>query len=334
MSLFTKKIKGNLSKLNFSIGRNPVVEKNNQREKFIPEGYKSVALISSDFELAWAWRYSKSSPNPYQLAIEKAKLERENIPKIVEICERYRIPITWLTVGHLFLDSCNHVNSIKHPDIPRLPQFENRYWKYAGTDWFEHDPSTNLKTSPEWYCPDLINLILDSKIKHEIGSHTFSHIDCRDGVCTDEVFNTEMAECKKIASEWGLELKSFVHPGHTIGNLDNLSKLGFTNYRTDYRNYLGYPHKHGNGLWEFEQTTEFAYRKEWSINYHIKRYITILKRAIKSNTVAVFWFHPSFETVMIDKIWPEVFRFLVENRDKIWITTHKEYIDWLNKDEK
>ena len=42
-------------------------------------------------------------------------------------------------------------------------------------DWFKADPCTNLQTDPNWYAPDLIKLIRDSKVKHEIGSHTFSH---------------------------------------------------------------------------------------------------------------------------------------------------------------
>lgn len=334
MSVFRKKIKSNLSKVNFFLGRNPVVEKDKQKDNYIPDGYKTVVLISSDFELAWAWRYSKSSQNPYQLALEKAKVERENIPKIVEICEKYEIPITWLTVGHLFLNSCSKVEKSKHPTIPRLQNFENRYWKFTGKDWFEHDPCTNVDESPEWYCPDLIKLIINSKVKHEIGSHTFSHIDCRDEVCPAEVFNAEMRECIKIADEWGLELKSFVHPGHTIGNLDNLAKHGFSNFRTDYRNVLGYPKKHKNGLWELEQTVEFNYRKDWSVKYHIKRYLEILKRAEKTNTIAVFWFHPSFSPIMIDEIWPAVFSYLQKNKDKIWVTTHSEYIDWLNEERK
>ena len=128
-----------------------------------------------------------------------------------------------------------------------------------------------------------------------------------------------------------MTLKSFVHPAHTIGNLDNLTKQGFTNFRTDYRNILGFPKQHQNGLWEFEQTAEFVYRKEWSIDYHIFRYIEIIKRAIKTNTVAVLWFHPSFPSAVVEQILPEVFKFLDKNRNQIWITSHGDYIDWLNE---
>jgi len=324
-----KKIKAQISKINFSLGRNPKIEKHKEWHKFIPEPYKAVILISADFELAWAWQYAKVK-NPCQLAIEKAKQSRKNIPKILDLCEQYNIPITWATVGHLFLDSCKKENNIPHPEIKSLNYFENRYWKFDKGVWFQHDPCSNVKDSPEWYAPDLIKDILSRKTEHEIGCHTFSHIDCRDEVCSNEVFNSEIEACKNEAEKLGLQLKTFVHPAQTIGNLDNLIKQGFTSFRTDYRNVLGYPIKHQNGLWEFQQTAEFVYRKGWSINYHIYRYKKIIDRAIKSNTVCYFWFHPSFDPLFTEKIMPEVFAYIDGKKDKILIITNCSFINFLN----
>jgi peptidoglycan/xylan/chitin deacetylase (PgdA/CDA1 family) len=255
-----------------------------------------------------------------------ARMERANLPKIVGLCEQYRIPITWATVGHLFLESCTSGKGKPHQNLPRLNHFENRFWKFQGEDWFDNEPCSDFKTDPEWYCPDLIRLLLTSSVKHEIGNHTFSHIDCSDENCPPSVLKAEIAESKKLAAEFGIELKSFVHPGYTVGNLDTLAEEGFTNFRTDYRNVLGYPKRHQNGIWELEQTMEFRYYNYWSVEYQRKRYIEIIKRAINSNTVCVFWFHPSFDPIIVEKIWPKVFDFLNQNRDKIWITTHDEYI--------
>lgn len=325
------KIKPALKKFKFLAGFDPQIIRQSNSHLFIPEQFKSIVLISADFELAWAWRFTKKSSVPLILAVELAKQERQNTPLILDISEKYNIPITWATVGHLFLNSCARKNGIVHPDIPRLQHFENVFWKFSKGDWFDSDPCSALKDSPEWYCPDLILRIISSSVKHEIGNHTFSHIDCRDEVCPPEVFRAEIRESKKLASEFGLELKSFVHPGHTIGNLNTLAEEGFTNFRTDYRNVLGYPKKHNNGLWEFEQTMEFRYYDYWSIDFQIKRYIRIIKRAIQSNTVCVLWFHPSFHPWVIEKIWPEVFDFLDKHRGDIWITTHSEYVNWLNK---
>jgi peptidoglycan/xylan/chitin deacetylase (PgdA/CDA1 family) len=325
------KIKARLSKIKFGLGLSPIIEKSSDFRKFIAEPYSSAVLISADFELAWAWRYAKRFENAFYGVLQMARQERENLPGILALCEQYNIPITWATVGHLFLESCEKKNGVAHFDIPRLGNFENEYWKFSGKDWYEYDSCTNLETDPEWYCPDLIKLIQASKVNHEIACHTFSHIDCRDSICSPSVMRAELRKCKELAEGFGVQLASFVHPGHTIGNLDVLKEEGFTNFRTDYRNVLGYPKKHSNGLWELEQTAEFHLRKEWSADYHAFRYIEMVKRSMETNTLCVFWFHPSLDPVFIHEIWPQVFSYLNSVRDKVWITTHEEYINFLNR---
>lgn len=317
--------------LKFYLGHDPKIEITKNLRKYVPLPYKSVLLISADFELAWAWRYTKSAKNPLEKALQEARQERENLPHLVSLFEKYHIPVTWLTVGHLFLESCTTDNTLVHSNLPRLGNFQSEYWNFNGKDWFEHDPISDYISAPEWYCPDLIRLILNSKVKHEIGCHTFSHIDCSDKICSSEVFNAEIEECIKIANEWGIGLKSFVHPAHTIGNLDSLANNGFTNFRSDYNNVLGYPKRHHNGLWEIKQTTEFRYYPNLSINDHINKYRTIINRAIKSNTVASIWFHPSINPVFLTRIFPEILLYIQDHKDLIWVSTHGDYADFINE---
>jgi peptidoglycan/xylan/chitin deacetylase (PgdA/CDA1 family) len=324
-------LKPYLSKIHFLSGRTPVIEKRRDFRKFIPAPYKTVLLLSADLELAWASRYDKRVLSPLEYALTLARRERQNIHKILAVTEGFQIPITWAIVGHLFLHSCREVNGKKHIDIPTVPHYDGPFWDFHGDDWFEYDPCSDYQTQPEWYAPDLIRLIMDAPVDHEIGCHTFSHIDCREEACPPQLMKAELAACKKLAAEWGLTLRSFVHPGHTIGHLDLLKEEGFTSFRTDDRNVLGYPRRYASGLWQLEQTTEFCFREAWSVRYHVFRYTEIIKRAMASNTVCVCWFHPSFDPRVIDKVWPAVFQFLDENRDHIWITTHSEYIDFLNR---
>lgn len=323
-------LKSYLSKINFILGRIPRIEKWGNSGNFIPDGYQSVVLISADFELAWAFRFSKSSKTQFEEPIEHGNRTRKNIPEILKLCEEYKVPITWATVGHLFLNNCKKTEGIPHPEILRLPYFENDFWRYDSGDWFDSDPCTNLEDDPAWYCPDLIKQILECPTEQEIGCHTFSHIDCRDEVCSDEVFKSEIEACKNVAKEFNIEYKSFVHPGHQIGNLNNLAKLGFTNFRTDYGDSLSFPKLHNNGLWELKNSTGIEFRQGWSVRYHIKRIIRIIERAKKYKKICVLWFHPSFNTLVPQQILPEIFKFLNENRDDIWITTHDNYINWLN----
>lgn len=325
------KFKSNLSKINFALGRNPKIEKIKHYRKFVPEPYEAVITITADFELAWAPRYSKDSENAFDKAINLAQRERENVYKILNLSEQYGIPLTWATVGHLFLKECKRENDVAHKEIPKVKKYKGIYWDFNGNDWFEYDPCSDYNKSPEWYAPDLIEMILNAKVKHEIGCHTFSHIDCRDEVCPPELFEAEINECKKEAAKFGLELKSFVHPGHTIGNLTKLAQLGFTSFQTDPGNILGYPVKHSNGLWELKRTYEFVWREGWSVDYHIYRYKKIIERAIKTNTVCNFWFHPSFESIFLEKILPKIFEFINKMSKEIYLTTVNNYTNFLNE---
>ncbi len=253
------------------------------------------------------------------------------MPEILDLCEKYQIPVTWATVGHLMLESCTRPNGKAHPDLPRLPYFENNYWKYSQGDWFQHDPAADYQSEPEWYAPDLVQQILNSKVKHEIACHTFSHIDCRDQVCQPEVFEAELNACQQAAADYNTSLKTFIYPAHTVGNLDCLRSLGFTNYRSNLGNTLGYPVQREDGLWEIKSTMELKFRNEWSAAYHRERTRKIIDRAIASQTTCHFWFHPSFTENYLEQVMPEVFDYLDSRRDQILITTMKDYTDWLNR---
>ncbi len=322
-------LKSLLSKINFELGRNPVIEKGDC-DKFIPSGYKSVVTLTADFELAWAWRYSKSVADPLKRALEKAKTARGNLPLMLELCDRFDIPVTWATVGHLFLTSCSPEKGKIHPDIVRLKNFENEYWHFSGADWFDHDPCTNVNEAPYWYGPDLIKKIIDSKVKHEIGCHTFSHIDCSDNICPPEVIESELIKCKELAKASGIDMKSFVHPGHTIGNLEMISKSGFTSYQTD-KNVLSYPVLQNN-IWELKRTMELAWREDWSANYHIYRYKKIISKAVRSNTVCNLWFHPSMSPKFVNEVMPAVFEYLetLKRSKDVCLLTVGDYISHLN----
>ena len=324
-------IKSSLSKLNFELGRNPKVEKADNYRKFVPEPYKAVFTLSADFELGWAWRFGKGVSDPYQHALKKARRARENMPELLSLCEKFNIPVTWATVGHLFLEECSCENGVAHPEMKRPEHFENGYWKFDEGDWYKDDPCSNYKDAPEWYCPDLLNSIQASAVPHEIGCHTFSHIDCRDVVCPPELFRQELQECQKLARERGVELKTLIYPAHTVGNLEELSKSGFSNYRTNIGNVLGYPVKHPNGLWEIKSSFQLEWRSDWSVDHHIYRTKAIIDRAIKHNSVCHFWFHPSFEHEYVAQILPAVMEYLDEKREDMLITTMAGYVDWLNE---
>jgi len=324
-------IKSNLRKLKFSVGKNPKIEGNDNRRHFIPQPYKAVLLITADLELAWAWRFSKDLQNVREDPERLARQARKNLPKILTFCDQHEIPVTWLTVGHLFLKECGRNGTPPHPNIWRPSFFENDLWQFVQGDWFDHDPCTNWQDAPEWYAPDLIMRILDSKITHEIGCHTFSHINCLDTNCPPAVFRSDLHACLKAAQSYGIQMESFVHPGHAIGNLTSLQELGFTSYRSDDGNILGYPVRHETGLWELQSTMELAQRVGWSTRYQIHFYQKIIQRAIKHGRVCNLWFHPCVAPAFVEDVIPALFEFIASNRNGIWVATTREYVAWLNE---
>jgi hypothetical protein len=63
-----------------------------------------LVVFSADFEMAWAFRYSKTLASK---AVEIGLKERENVPTLLDLFDKYQIPATWATVGHLFLNECS-----------------------------------------------------------------------------------------------------------------------------------------------------------------------------------------------------------------------------------
>ncbi len=327
-------IRSILSAVKVVIGLNPkLCGKPSESRKCIPDSYKSVCLISADFEMAWAFVHSKQTKKDRDRAVRLGLQTRSNLPKILDLCDKYNIPLTWATVGHLFLDSCSHDNGEKHANLPRIPYFENEFWEYQAGDWFDSDPCTDCKTNPAYYASDLIDRIAVSKARHEIGCHTFSHIDCSDTNCPTPVLEAEIRECQALAENRNIILKSFVHPGHQIGHLEDLHRLGFASYRTNNGDVLGNPVKHKSGLWEFQNTAELVYRAGWPDKLNMYKYRRIINRAIRHHKLLVFWFHPSFDDKSLEKVFLPVLKLLDAKRKDIWITTHAEYASYLNAQE-
>jgi len=317
--------------LSFALEQNPRIEQRRPDfRQFIPQPYEGVVIISADFELAWAWRFDKRSADPLKSSIELARKERENIPRILDLCEKYDIPITWGTVGHIFLDSCSHIDGKAHAEINRIPYFENEWWKYSSGDWFDTDPCSSTDKEPEWYAPDLIKKIIGSKVGHEIGCHTFSHISCSDITCPPEVLKSELEASRAAAAPFGLQPESFIFPGHTMGNYETLGECGYTSMRTNFINVLGYPSFLPNGLWEHKTTMELCYNHLFSKSHNRNRFEVILNKCIHKNMVCNLWFHPSFDEISVGEILPGVFAHIDKNRKKLWVTTMKQYTEWLN----
>ena len=322
------KYNGYFSQLVFQFCGKPFVKKDNLNQSIkFPGREKGGLIISADFEMAWAWRYTKTGMDH----IKKARIERNNFPKIIELFEKYNIPITFAIVGHLFLKSCKRGD---HDWMSRIPHFDD-HWKFKEGDWFDHDPYSDYKDAPEWYAPDLIKLVQDSKVAHEIGTHTFSHIDFSYKNCPSEVASDEIKACISAAKSFGVNLESMVFPGKTFGNIEVLKENNFTIYRKRNDFELAYPYRDNLGLLVTTSSgcLEFNSAYKWSADYFLSRLKKYLHKAISTNTIAHLWFHPSLDPDLLINVFPPFLAYSAKLREngKLWIGTMKDIAYHINQ---
>ena len=283
--------------------------------------YKNNAMasicISTDFELNWAFRRHSEKVRDLN-----GSRSRNNIFPIIKLLEEFNIPITWATVGHLFLSNCTRgEDGLAHNKMSRPPR--NDYWN---GDWYKHDPCSNIQKDPLWYAPDLIEKIVESKVQHEIGTHSFSHIDFSPERSDRDLVAKEIKECISVMGAFGLRPKSLVFP-HNLTNysyLDIFSELGIVAIRHRDKNIrVSYPERTNHGVYKIYETMHLRSPDKY---HFLDAFIIYLEEAILRHAVHHLWFHTS-DPIEIFK--NELFKVLeyiskVEYRNDLWITTMED----------
>lgn len=188
---------------------------------------KALFVLSIDTELAWG-SFDRNGLQKYRAYYPRV---RRIITSLLDLFDRYSIKATWAVVGHLFLESCSRSGDNSHSHVLQ-PSYS---WYPEG--WLSHDPYSNVNDAPFFYAPDIVNSILSSRQRHEIGSHTFSHAIIGDPECSREVAYSQFAECKRLARALGTEMSSVVFPRNSPGHLDVLYELGFSSFRGSEENW-------------------------------------------------------------------------------------------------
>lgn len=166
-------------------------------------------VISLDAELAWGFHDLETLPT------DQISQARDAWCDLLEWFDQYEIPATWAVVGHLFLDRCDGV----HDDHASLP------------GWFERDPGGTVAKHPEWFGPKLVAAIQAADVDHEIGSHTFSHVECGNEQTSADVVRAELEASRQLAAKRGLEMDSLVFPRNNVGHRSVIAETGFSCYR-------------------------------------------------------------------------------------------------------
>ena len=187
----------------------------------ITGGNPGYFVFSLDTELAWG----AFDVGGLEWCRDQYMRTHDQIRRLLDLLDRYRIPTTWAFVGHLLLDRCERRGGTTHPDVlrPRHAWFDD--------DWHALDPGTDVYRDPLWYGSDILKAVLAAEVRHEIASHTFSHVIVGDEACTREIAHSQLLKCRELHERRGFELNSVVFPRNQIGHLDVLRALGIVAYR-------------------------------------------------------------------------------------------------------
>lgn len=197
-------------------------------------------VLSLDTELAWG-TLDKDGAHLYRSQLERM---RERTAALLNLLQTYNVPATWAFVGHLFLDRCDRVidGQDPHPDVLAVESSRR------GRHWHDPDPATDRDRDPFWYGDDVLEMVLKSSPRHEIGCHTFSHHSLDEARVPAEVARSQLDKCRRLASERGLDLKAFVFPRNQVGHVGILGEMGFTCYRgPEVSWYTSLPHRLAKG---------------------------------------------------------------------------------------
>lgn len=282
-------------------------------------GAAASVSISADFEQNWACRAA-----PPEVRNWNGTNERKNVPNIRRLLEEYSIPITWATVGHLFLENCERgACGQAHPNMPR-PLVNGQFQG----DWYSHDPCTNVYKDPLWYAPDLIQDVLNSKVPHEIGTHTFSHFDFRLKYSSKELVHREIEECRRAMEPFGVQPKSLVFPRNKseYSYAEQLFDLGVIALRhRDPKVRLSYPERLSAGNYRIYESMNFRSARWYDYLYKVKIFV---EAAIKRRAAYHIFFHPSDPSHLFENEFRQILRYFHEQREKrrVWVTTMGELV--------
>lgn len=289
-----------------------------------------ILCISGDFELAWAWRYDRNKSNPQKMALQ----ERKNIPTILSKLDELNLPITWAIVGHLFLERCSRINGVPHPDMPRPDYFKNDYWEFKKGDWYDFDPCSDFKSAPDWYAPDLIEKILNSKVRHEIACHSFSHIGFNGKYCPSKLAEAELNECEQAMAKYNIKPVSMVFPGDEAGYFELLARYGYKCVRYfPFANFeIAKPIKLKEGLWAILSSSNIVPDDTWDSGYILWRLKKYLDKTAEKKALCHFWFHPSIPEIRVKEVLFPILEYCAKKRDEglLDIMTMKEVGEFMD----
>ena len=166
--------------------------------------------LSLELELGWG-QHDKGGSD---ICSPDRSAEELYLEKLLDACDRYGIPITFDVVGHLLLNECDGQHTGPHKK-----------------GWFSADPGTDTDTDPLFYWPELPEIITDRTTRHELATHTFSHVLCDE--IDEQTLRWELEQSIEAHESAELDApRTIVTPRHRKVSYEVLREFGIEGIRT------------------------------------------------------------------------------------------------------
>lgn len=184
-------------------------------------------IISLDFEMTWGL-LGRERLEDYRTNIREAP---RVVEQLLELFTEFGLKATWSTVGFLFYDSAQElIEAASEPP----PGYQN-----PQLCPYDHMERSQALTPELHFAPGAVKKILEHP-GQELGSHTFSHLYCREKGIELEAFARDLAQARRAAEPLGVALKSLVFPRNQWRSdfLSELVAAGFTSFRGNEKHWV------------------------------------------------------------------------------------------------
>lgn len=187
-------------------------------------GGSKLDVGSVDSPLASRFQSPASNYNEYFLNT------RQVIPHMLALFEKYGVHVTWASVGMLFHENKNSLESVFPALKPTYVAEALSAYQYIDTKGI----GERERDDPFHYAADLIQQIIQTP-HHELASHTFAHYYCNEAGQTVEQFRADLQAAQRSAGLYGKQLKSLVFPRNQFNDayLKVCFEEGFTSVRSN-----------------------------------------------------------------------------------------------------
>jgi peptidoglycan/xylan/chitin deacetylase (PgdA/CDA1 family) len=221
-----------------------------------------VFTISLDFELHWGG-FEKWPLSSRQGAIGNGQMQdaylnnsyeqyfhhtRQVIPKMLALFERYGVHVTWASVGMLFHENRQSLESVMPVLKPTYQISELSAYQYMQTKGIGEDE----RDDPFHYAAGLIKQIVNTP-HQELASHTFAHYYCNEAGQTLDQFRADLQAAQQSAALLGKRLQSLVFPRNQFNDayLKVCFEEGFTSVRSNPRDWFWHIEStQSEGIWK------------------------------------------------------------------------------------